>query len=360
VSVSGLLLSLIGAVALWVRRPRRAALFSLGYASLVGFALVYVGHGQIWYYFLPSYVFLAGFMGVAITAIWRLLENEPKSKSAARRPVRFKIYAMYSALWLLLPLSMAQHNWPAVDMSHYRVDQNRAEDALRQPLEQGAVVMGPWDLVTPVRYYQYAEGTRPDLVVVHGDPAYSSGQKIIKQAAALRRPLYLLGLLPLSDKLTGPLGKWVQLTPLPYYGPVDAHGPTAEFAGQVALLGTQVPSAPVHLDRVAGSAMNVQVYWRALADLKRDYKVSLRLLDPDGLAVAQIDESPASVYYPSSKWQSGEVYRGDYWLELSPYLTAGSYSLELALVDQETGERLPVSPAQPAGDVVKVEGIVVQ
>lgn len=360
VSPIGVLLGLIGAVALWVRHPRRAALFSLGYASLVGFALVYVGHGQIWYYFMPSYVFMAGFVGVALSAIWDLLENRPKSPESPVQPVRFRTYAMYAALWLLVPLVMAQNNWSRVDMSRHTVDQSRAQDALAQPLEQGAVVMGPWDLVTPVRYYQYAEGVRPDLVVVHGDPAYSSGQKIIKQARALRRPLYLLGLPPLGDQVTGPPGSWVQLTPLPYYGPVDAGGPAAEFGGKVALLGTRVPPVPIRLDRTLGTPLHVRAYWRSLADLKRDYRVLLRLVSPEGLTVAEIDESPASVYYPSSRWQSGEVYRGDHWLELPPYLPAGSYSLELALIDQESGERLPLTSAPPAGDAVRVEGVVVE
>ena len=339
-SVLGLLLGLLGAIALWRRDWRTGLLFVLGYLSLVGFALVYVGHGQIWYYFMPSYVFLAGFFGTAADRIWRLLENRRAGQT--KKPL-VDPYLLYAALWLILPAALWTQNGPVVDMSHHDVDAQRAKDVLSRPLEPGAVLMGPWDLVTPIRYYQYAEGVRPDLIVIHGDPAYSSGKKMIDQAMALKRPLYLLSAIDASLTAAGS-SEWMQVTPIPYYGPVDAAG-LGNFGGKVSLLSARLSPDPAPLSRWSGAAVKVDLYWRTQAAMKRDYKLFAHLVDPFGLTRAQVDESPVSVYYPTSRWQPGQVWLGEHWLILPPDAPFGRYTLEVGLADPDTGARLSVGPS---------------
>ena len=352
-SVVGIILGIIGAIALFGRNWRRAVLLLLGYASVVAFSVVYVGHGQIWYYFMPTYVFLAGFVGVAFDTIWNLLEN--RRPGVEDQPRKLKPYVLYSILCFLLPVALLYHNWPIVDMSDHYIDQNRAQDVLSQDLEEGGVVLGPWDLVSAVRYYQYAEGIRPDLVVIHADPAYSSGQKIIEKCVELHRPLYLLDFLPLEPQLTTPLSKWVQLTPIPYLGVPIVDKPAAEFGEKIALLGAGVHPDPIRLQSGVSTAVNVQLFWRALSEVERDYRVFVHLIAPGGTGIAQVDESPASVYYPTSRWQPGQVFRGEYWLTLPSQSPPGDYSLEIGLYDDD-GERLSLSSA---GDVVRVEDIEV-
>jgi hypothetical protein len=349
-SMLGLLLGLLGAVVLCRRDWRTGLLFVLGYLSLVGFALIYVGHGQIWYYFMPSYVFLAGFFGMAADSIWNLLENRRSGRST--EPL-VDPYLIYAALWFVLPATLWMQNGPVVDMSQHDVDARRAQDVLRRPLEQGAAMMGPWDLVTSIRYYQYAEGVRPDLVVIHGDPAYSSGKKMIDQAIELKRPFYLLA--PVEASMAERSGEWTQVTPIPYYGPVDALGQThpgaglGAFGGRVSLQGGRLSPDPVGLDRWKGAAVKVDLYWRTLAAMKRNYKLFAHLIDPTGLIRVQVDESPASVYYPTSRWQPGQVWLDEHWLILPPDAPLGRYTLEVGLTDADTGARLPVSP-DPSGD----------
>jgi len=347
----GVLLSAIGALVLIARDWRRAMLFVVGYLSVTVFAIVYVGHGQIWYYFMPAYVFLVGFMGVAFDAIWRLLENRRTAEDD--EPVSPKPYCLYALLCLFLPLAMLHNNWPIVALNDYHIDQNRAEDVLSQDLEAGAVLIGPWDIVSAVRYYQYAEGVRPDLVVIHADPAYSSGQKIIEQCITLNRPLYLLGPTPLAAKLARAAREWVTVTPLPYLGVAVAGEPLAEFAGKFALVTGNVQPNPVYIDSDSGAAIHVQVLWKALSAIDRDYKTFIHLIGRDGRGIAQVDESPASVYYPTSRWQSGQMFRGDYWLVLPPDTPVGTYLLQLGLYDDE-GERLAVSSVDLDSDVVEL------
>ncbi len=240
----------------------------------------------------------------------------------------------------MVPAALWMHNGPVVDMSHHDVDALRAKDVLNRPLEQGAVLIGPWDLVTPIRYYQYAEGVRPDLIVIHGDPAYSSGKKMIDQAIALKRPLYLLA--PVETSVTAvESSEWTQVTPIPYYGPVDAEG-LGEFGGKVSLLSARLSPNPVPLDRWRGAAVKLDLYMRTLATMKRNYKLFAHLIDPSGLTHAQVDESPVSIYYPTSQWQPGEVWLGEHWLVLPPGAPSGRYTLEIGLADSDTGERLSV------------------
>ena len=350
----GIVLSAIGVLVLLKRDWRRAAMFILGYSSVTAFAIVYVGHGQIWYYFMPAYVFLVGFMGVAFDAIWGLLENRRHGENS--QPVSQKPYRLYAILCFLLPLAMLYNNWHLVAMNDHHIDQNRAEDVLSRDLEQGAVLVGPWDIVSAVRYYQYAEGIRPDLVVIHADPAYSSGQKIIEQCIALHRPLYLLGPSPLDVNLAQATGDWVTVTPLPYLGVPETTEPMAEFGRTIALVTSSVQPNPVYIDPDTGAALHVQVLWEALSAVDRNLKVFIHLISQDAMGIAQVDESPASVYYPTSRWQSGELFRGDYWLVLPSDAPAGPYRLELGLYDDD-GERLVVSSDDTDRDTLELGSV---
>jgi hypothetical protein len=352
-SAVGVLLGLLGAAVLLRRNWRTGLFFVLGYCSLVGFALIYVGHGQIWYYFMPSYVFLVGCIGVAADAIWNLLENHGAGRT--KEPL-IDSHFIYAALWFILPAALWVQNGPVVDMSRYDVDARRVRDVLSRPLERDAVLMGPWDLVTVIRYGQFAEGVRPDLVVVHGDPAYSSGQKIMTRAMELRRPFYLLA--PVDASLAERTGEWVQVTAIPYYGSVDVPGPARDFGGKVELLGGRLSPDPVLVDRTNGGTVKVDLYWRVLAPPKRDYKLFAHLIDSEGLPRVQVDESPASIYYPASRWQSGQVLLDSHWLSLPPDAPLGRYTLDVGLTDSESGA--PVASAPSGVDAVTVDAIDVE
>jgi len=237
-------------------------------------------------------------------------------------------------------------------MSAHDIDRDRAQEVLSQPLEDGAVILGPWDLVTAIRYFQYAEGIRSDLVVVHADPAYSSGQKIIEKCVELERPLYLLDFLPAGVQ-AAQTDRRVRLTPIPYRGGTDLAGPRGEFDSRLALLG--IKASPNPLRRPAGiqTYMQIQAFWRALADLNQNYTAVVELIAPGGSVVSRVDESPATVYYPTSRWRAGQTFVGEYWLALPPSAPDGAYTLEIGLYDSND-QRVPVS----ASDTKEGESII--
>lgn len=345
----GLALGALGLVVLYRRAWRRATLFLVGYASLTLFAIFYVGHGQIWYYFLPAYVFWAGFMAVAFEAIWRAVENRPRQPDSS--PGRLKPYVLFSLLCFVLPGALLEHNWHRLDMSAHYIDRDRAQEVLSQPLEDGAVIVGPWDLVTSVRYFQYAEGIRPDLVLVHADPAYSSGQKIMETCVELGRPLYLLDFLPPAFQAARTDGR-VRLTPIPYRGATDVSGPRGDFGGRVALLGIKAPPNPIHRSMEIQTCIEIQAFWRALVDLNQNYTAVVQLIAPGGSVVSRVDESPATVYYPTSRWRAGQTFVGVYCLALPPSAPDGAYAVEVGLYDSD--DRRVLASASEAREVESI------
>ena len=97
-----------------------------------------------------------------------------------------------------------------------------------------------------------------------------------------------------------------------------------------------------------GETIDLGLYWRAMADIGRDYDVSLRLASSDGEGVA---EWVQQVPYPTSQWQVGDRWRIWHALRIPPEVDPGQYHLEVGLSGPE--------PAT-AGALVPVEQISIQ
>ncbi|MFZ0548024.1 MAG: hypothetical protein WAM60_21445, partial [Candidatus Promineifilaceae bacterium] len=84
----------------------------------------------------------------------------------------------------------------------------------------------------------------------------------------------------------------------------------------------------------------VQLQWLTLKALTENYNVSLRLVDANGVVLAQRDAQPGFGYLPSSGWRAGR-WEND-WLtlrlpeDLSAETGSGSYGLVVRLYDLET------------------------
>ncbi len=94
----------------------------------------------------------------------------------------------------------------------------------------------------------------------------------------------------------------------------------------------------VEVTQPAANTLEVQLQWLTLEPLSRNYNVSLRLADANGLEVAQFDTQPGYGFQPSSGWRAG--YWVDDWLALPlPATLAGEapYALVARLYDVETG-----------------------
>lgn len=131
------------------------------------------------------------------------------------------------------------------------------------------------------------------------------------------------------------------------------------FGEQAALLGYELqPGEPrfkvLGLEGAAetsvprGSVVLLNLYWRALAAMDRDYTLFIHVLDDRGERVWQRDLPPRHAGYPPSRWRPGELVVDSADLDLSA-LPPGAYHLDVGLYDAATGAVLPVVASGSAG-----------
>ncbi|MCG8346877.1 MAG: glycosyltransferase family 39 protein, partial [Chloroflexales bacterium] len=128
------------------------------------------------------------------------------------------------------------------------------------------------------------------------------------------------------------------------------------FVDRIALLGyeaqpgelrthiTPLEGAAVH-ELGIGQGLQINLYWRALATMERDYTLFIHVIDQQGERVAQRDLPLRYEDYPTSQWQAGELVidRADLPLRALP---PGEYRLECGLYDATSGEALPAQGEQ--------------
>ena len=89
-------------------------------------------------------------------------------------------------------------------------------------------------------------------------------------------------------------------------------GPAVDMGGVITLLGHELTEDP------ASGALHLALYWRAAGAQRADYSVFVHASDRDAIAVpddivAQSDSlHPVYGWYPTSRWQAGEIVRDDY------------------------------------------------
>ena len=122
------------------------------------------------------------------------------------------------------------------------------------------------------------------------------------------------------------------------------------FGEEVALLGYELqPGEPRSQITPLGGAdtrelgsgqpLQMNLYWRALADMDRNYTLFIHVVDQQGLNVTQRDLPLRYGDYETSRWQRGELVidRGDLGM---PALPPGEYMLSIGLYDAESGAGL--------------------
>lgn len=113
--------------------------------------------------------------------------------------------------------------------------------------------------------------------------------------------------------------------------------PVADFGGQISLLG----HSPVPEKIVAGEILPLTFMWQAHAEISRDYKVFVHLVDGEGRIVAQRDSEAVGGWRPTTSWPVGESIRDNHGLLIPESMLAGEYELIAGLYNAE-GDRLPV------------------
>ena len=158
---------------------------------------------------------------------------------------------------------------------------------------------------------------------------------------------------PVNDEV---LGSWRTLFgPLAYYeddqivvyqtrlAPERSLAPILRFGDELGLTdirSRRTRSLAEGLAHVkAKQSLTVDLTWKALDDLDRNYACRLSLSGPAG-TIAQTGVEVISPHYPTVRWPAGVVVAERYALPLDPSLPAGDYSLSVKVMDLFSGEEL--------------------
>ena len=137
--------------------------------------------------------------------------------------------------------------------------------------------------------------------------------------------------------LLGPVEvpRWESMTP----ESLDIGYPLGvNLGGKVRLLGYNIESG-----FRPGDNVHLTLFWQCLEEMEQSYTVFTHLIDARDNSVAQKDNPPVDGFYPTTKWEVGEIVRDQYDLVIPSDAPSGQYRLEVGMYRVETGERLHVS-----------------
>jgi hypothetical protein len=172
-----------------------------------------------------------------------------------------------------------------------------------------------------------------------------------------------LARLSVIDNLGRVAGGQLTLGPIKVHGqpspaPIIANRQSARFADGIELVGYDLGPNPGK----AGQPETLTLDWASRARPTADYTVFVHLVDQSGRLVGQADAPPIGGKYPTSVWDSGEIFADSHVIPLDPQLPAGVYRFEIGLYQPATGQRLPILDPNgtPAGDQVVVGNLEVR
>ena len=115
------------------------------------------------------------------------------------------------------------------------------------------------------------------------------------------------------------------------------HHKEAILGDKVRLLGYNIESG-----FRPGDDIHLTLFWQCLEEMDQDYTVFIHLVDGKGRIWGQKDNPPVDGFYPTTRWQAGEIVRDQYDLTIPLDVPPDEYQIEAGMYLAETGERLPV------------------
>lgn len=362
------------------------ALYDLRYSPILGqMRLLGRGHSDLAWLGpdridRPVLVFTLGLILFSAVVIFQLM-RQVRSDDFSRPGTRATKVATTNLIVIIGLISMAALSGFSL-RRYYRDPLQGPNAGYMQALEHieahaqpgdGIVTITPYQHDFPMNYYR---GRLPILGLAQAEPPLEEGMvTLLEGALSAHRRLWLVtaGIQP-ADPTNGveewlarhafkAFDEWYGDFRLCLYGspeelsqpiPLDIRlGP--EHRTSISLRGYQT----VGQSASPGQILSLSLYWQALAQPDRDYKVFVQLLGPEGQLVAQRDSQPLDGFRPTSTWRPGQEITDRYGLLLPDTLPPGVYQLVVGIYDGETGQRLKVFGRNvPAGtDVVPLTEI---
>lgn len=354
----------------WVSAlPAREVFVFIALANIANSAFcVFFNTMDVEKFFLPSYITFLFFIGIGIAVAWDWL-GVAGSKLKVEGWRALLLVSLLVSVGFLLMHNFARNDWSD------RTDVARAwEENLALPLERNALIVGPWETLTPLEYAQYVEHRRTDLerwkVIVRKAElkftVYGSRQEDIERAVRAGRPVYLT----VHPQETETLGALVEKFRLVRVGelwrivhcqvrgtscgpvPTDAHVMFRDSAGRrIELVSYAVyPSRNLR----AGDFGMLLLRWRVPESLGARLTISLRMHDAQDRVVYQRDAEPANGTRPTIGWAPDEIVEDDIGFFVPVDAAPGAYRLVLVVYDAARGEEWATSESA-LFDVTRVQ-----
>jgi len=89
-----------------------------------------------------------------------------------------------------------------------------------------------------------------------------------------------------------------------------------------------------------GDNIHLTLFWQCLEEMDQDYTVFTHLIDEKQNIWGQKDNPPVDGFYPTTKWQTGEIVRDQYDVTIPKDIAPREYRFKVGMYLVETGERL--------------------
>lgn len=350
----GIALAVLGAVILF-RRERRLALVLCVAAAAIAVVSVVLRAESTRFYFSGAYLVMVLFLAVAMGWILDALRNA--ANAPEQKPSLIGKYGMllyYSVIFsfAFFPLSALYFNWTKMDQSGNLKFDQYARGILNDNLAQDAVLIAPWEVAAPIRYFQYVEGVRPDVLTIHESPVRPQYQKIMDAAHRLNRPFYYAQFTPEDKNSDEP--RTIQAVGMPLLKkPQPQHELKLDLNDSIRVLGYDwIPNLGQR-----GRSARLALYYRVLKPTRIEYVTEVELNDPQQATQGYWSRHPVSEYTFTYLWQEGDFYRDVYDVVLDGDAPSGAYAADITWFEyySNTGKRKEAS-----AKTFRIEGLTVQ
>ncbi|RLC80825.1 MAG: hypothetical protein DRI61_04945 [Chloroflexi bacterium] len=324
-------LALIGALWMLWRFPRYFSALT-GFAALEAAMTLYIRQGKPEAYLLPAF---------GIFNLWLALSIQAFLEAWERARIRL-VKGSSAAFSLFIPLLVGLFflNFPRVDRSNFTDVEEWWREVLSYPLEEDAILMAHWGDLTPLWYFQQAEGIRPDLLGV-----FPPDEKATGALMSAGRTLYLAGPLhgwfpQISQHYE--LIPWGKLIRIGYPGQELRCPSSSPLREQPEGWPLKLEGWGISSPLKGGQDGHLMLCWEAKEELPRNLYAGLRLVSPRGITLIQKDVPLLVSWYPEEGIKTGQ--KGVAWLPFHlPVGTApGEYKVVLTLfVLEEDGSWYP-------------------
>jgi len=280
------------------------------------------------------FMVMALWIALGLDVIWRGVQTLMSNARAERRFMKLGLTAV-AILMLIWPAMTLTANWEEQDRSQPPARawgvHDYGIDLLESAGPEGRVI-GLLGEMTLMRYFQYDRGLGLGVQTLAADRD-EDRMAGIEESLADEMATYTthpLNGLPERYALSvaGPLIRvWPGSPQLP---PPD-HAVNVSLLPEVSLTGWQM----ILRQPRSGPSLRLMLWWRAEA-IPRDFKISARLLHPEGKLIVQQDAWPVHNAYPPPLWRAGETVLDGYDLAL-PELPATETTLLIILYNPADG-----------------------